>query len=447
MFSEYKQSVGVSILPSFPFGLIRICAFCLALSLVGNPALAATKKFGPFSFEESDPSVITLAGEIDLYSALNFRRALHASQKARLLVLDSVGGAVQMALLIADDVHERRLSTFIPKGKGCYSACAFIFMAGVERHVDGELGVHQISSESNDLVNAQLSISDIIDMLARFDTPAEVMTTMFKTPPSQMHVFSSEEIGRYKLNRKGAAAASNEPFSTTPAAGLEGAPPSTANSTAVPTPEPNSQQVAATNPSPIDPGQSDKLSAIEEFARKPTRIAVYTGLDLFGDDLASKRTVDVVECASTCLQMNGACKAFTFNANPKIVRGPNCFLKANEGRADGNSVAISGKFLASADPDPTPFSMGTIDPKKALFEDVDLPGGDLGVRASIANATPLQCRLACIDNDRCVAFTYIKKKRECWMKGAVGTPLFKSGMISGVKSFQTFAPAKVIGLD
>jgi len=127
----------------FPFGLIRIWAFCLAFSLVGNPALAATKKFGPFSFEESDPSVITLAGEIDLYSALNFRRALHASQKARLLVLDSVGGAVQMALLIADDVNERRLSTFIPKGKGCYSACAFIFMAGVERQVDGELGVHR----------------------------------------------------------------------------------------------------------------------------------------------------------------------------------------------------------------------------------------------------------------------------------------------------------------
>ncbi len=407
--------------------------------------MAGTKKFGPFSFEESDPSVITLTGEIDLYSALNFRRALHASQKARLLVLDSVGGAVQMALLIADDVHARRLSTFIPKGKGCYSACAFIFMAGVERQVDGELGVHQISSESNDLVNAQLSISDIIDMLTRFDTPAEVMTTMFKTPPSQMHVFSNEEIGRYKLNRKGAT--SNEPMPTNPTASLEGTPPSKENSTAVTIPEPSSQQVAASNTSPVAPGQSDSLSAIEEFARKPTRIAVYTGLDLFGDDLASKRTVDVAECAASCLEMNGSCKAFTFNANPKIVRGPNCFLKSNEGRADGNSVAISGKFLASADPDPTPFSMGIIDPKKALFEDVDLPGGDLGVRASIANATPLQCRLACIDNDRCVAFTYIKKKRECWMKGAVGTPVFKSGMISGVKTFQTFAPAKVLGLD
>ncbi|WP_234844259.1 PAN domain-containing protein [Sinorhizobium medicae] len=447
MFFEYERTWEYQVLPSFPFGLSRILAFCLAISLLSNVAFAATKKFGPFSFEESDPSVITLTGEIDLYSALNFRRALHASQKARLLVLDSVGGAVQMALLIADDVHERGLSTFIPKGKGCYSACAFIFMAGAERQVDGELGVHQISSETNDLVSAQLSISDIIDMLARFDTPAEVMTTMFKTPPSQMHVFSSEEIDRYKLNRKAALTASNGPIPTMATVTLEGAPSSTTNSTGAPASDPNSEKVASSSPSLIDPAQSEKMSAIEEFARKPTRIAIYTGLDLFGDDLTSKRTADVAECATSCLEMNGSCKAFTFNANPKIVRGPNCFLKANEGRADGNSVAISGKFLASADPDPTSFSMGTIDPKKALFEDVDLPGADLGVRASISNATPLQCRLACIDNDRCVAFTYIKKKRECWLKGAVGTPLFKSGMISGVKSFQTFAPAKVIGLD
>ncbi|NRP21719.1 hypothetical protein LPJGGPFB_04978 [Ensifer adhaerens] len=434
-------------MPSFPSGLIRILAFCLAISFGYHPALAGTKKFGPFSFEESDPSVITLTGEIDLYSALNFRRALHASQEARLLVLDSVGGAVQMALLIADDVHERRVSTIIPKGKGCYSACAFIFLAGVERQVDGELGVHQISNESNDLVSAQLSISDIIDMLARFDTPAEVMTTMFKTPPSQMHVFSNEEIGRFKLNRKAPASTAIESIPSAPTVSQEGTPPLTANSTAGGAGEPSNQQVAAANPTPIDLGQSEKLSAIEEFARKPTRIAVYTGLDLFGDDLGSKRAIDVAECARSCLKMNGACKAFTFNANPKIVRGPNCFLKAKEGRADGNSVAISGKILASADPDPTSFSMGTIDPKKALFEDVDLPGGDLGVRASIANASPLQCRLACIDNDRCVAFTYIKKKRECWMKGAVGTPLLKSGMISGVKTFETFAPARIVGLN
>ncbi|WP_246454125.1 hypothetical protein [Rhizobium soli] len=31
--------------------------------------------------------------------------------------------------------------------------------------------------------------------------------------------------------------------------------------------------------------------------------------------------------------------------------------------------------------------------------------------------------MACIDEKSCVAFTYIKPKKECWLKGAIGTPM------------------------
>ena len=84
-------------------------------------------------------------------------------------------------------------------------------------------------------------------------------------------------------------------------------------------------------------------------------MALYTGLDLFGDDIQAERTIDAAECAKTCLSMNGVCKAFTFNTSSKITKGPNCFLKSKEGRADGNSVAISGRFLSSVEPDPQNF--------------------------------------------------------------------------------------------
>ncbi|MBS3651943.1 hypothetical protein KEU06_25385 [Pseudaminobacter sp. 19-2017] len=109
---------------------------------------------------------------------------------------------MQIALLIADDVHQRKLATYIPQKGTCYSACAYIFLAGVERQAEGELGVHQISSESADLVSAQLSISDIIDLLNRFDAPVEVLTAMFKTPPNEMHVFTPDEVARYRINRQ-----------------------------------------------------------------------------------------------------------------------------------------------------------------------------------------------------------------------------------------------------
>lgn len=135
-------------------------------------------------------------------------------------------------------------------------------------------------------------------------------------------------------------------------------------------------------------------------------MALYTGLDLFGDDIRAERMFDAAECAKTCLSMDGACKAFTFNTNSKVTQGPNCFLKSKEGRADGNAVAISGKFLSSVEPDPRDFTISTIDPTASLFKDVDLPGGDLSTRPAQIGGTAQQCRLTCIDEGRCFAFTY-----------------------------------------
>lgn len=424
-------------LSSLSYCVSRLLPVILSLAVQLGSAHAAVTSFGPFSVDDAHSDIISLNGEIDAGAALNFRRAAEAAPNAKLVVLNSPGGVVQIALLIADDVHERKLATYIPNKAGCYSACAFIFLAGVERQVDGELGVHQISSDSTDLVSAQLSISDIIDVLNRFNTPVEVLTVMFKTPPKDMHIFTPDEVARYGLNRKQddhIPVASNEAI---PSAGSAEPPSAAAGPAAAPAP----------NPDTVDSPSLSKLSSIEEFTRRPTRMVVFTGLDLYGDDISSQRTDDAATCAKACLSMGGQCKAFTFNLDPRAVRGPNCFLKASQGRADGNSAAISGKFLSGLDPDPNTFSMGVIDPKTALFEDVDLPGGDLSRRPYGRNVTASQCRLACVANDRCVGFTYMKRKSQCWLKGAVGAPRYGEGMISGLKKMSTFAPASIISLD
>lgn len=410
-------------------------AFVFAAS--SGSASGAEKTFGPFTVDDAKPDVIVMDGDIDVGSALNFRRALHAAPGAKLVILNSPGGTVQMALLMADDINERKLATYIPKDRACLSACAYMFLAGVERKVDGRLGVHQISSDTSDLVGAQLTISDIIDLLNRFDTPVDVLSVMFKTPPNDMHVFTAEEIERYKLNRtddgsKPSAVASAPTASDTTLTSPDAA--TTSGPAAQP---PGSQQ----------PQTQAKLSPIEEFTKRPNRIAIYTGMDLFGDDISSIRVNDAAECAQSCLVMNGECKAFTFNTNPKITKGPNCFLKSSAGRADGNSVAFSGRFLSGADSDPPTFTLGMIDPQSALFHDVDFRGGDLSARPHRTARTPLDCRLTCVDDTRCMAFTYNYSKKQCWLKGSIGTPMPGRGMVSGVKKFQTFAPAKIITLN
>ncbi|WP_374834585.1 PAN domain-containing protein [Paenochrobactrum pullorum] len=422
--------------------ICSIAALFGAVCIVASGAASAGEtSFGPFTVAASRPDVINMNGMITPSAALDFRRALRAAPDAKLITLNSDGGSVQAGLLIADDINQRALATYIPKASKCYSACSYIFLAGKERKADGELGVHQISSDSRDLVGAQLAISDIIEVLSRFDTPAEVMQIMFKTPPDDMHVFSQQEIQQYKLNRSGDDQIKNgRPIESTVSANQE-------NVTETGIPDSGIQTLSNDQASNVETESLAKLSPLEEFTKRPNRIAVYTGLDLFGEDISSVRVVDAAACAKNCLEMNGQCKAFTFNTNPRLKKGPNCFLKSNEGRADGNSVAFSGRFLSGSESDPEPFSMGMIDPAKALFDDVDLPGGDLSRRPHASAKTPLACRLACIDNNRCVAFTYVKPKKECWLKGAVGTPMFGKGLVTGVKRYETFTPAKVITLN
>jgi hypothetical protein len=162
---------------------------------------AAPQGFGPFKYDNAVPTIIILDGEIDERSALNFRQVLRTAKQAKTLILKSPGGLVSEALLIADDVQQRDLATLIPPDAQCFSACAFIFLAGADRTAMGALGVHQISSDLPDLERAQLAISDIIDALDRFGAPAGVLTTMFRTSADQMHVFSQEEIVLYGINR------------------------------------------------------------------------------------------------------------------------------------------------------------------------------------------------------------------------------------------------------
>lgn len=414
---------------------LAIVTIALLSVISGGRASAGEKTFGPFIVDDANKGVIALNGDIDVNSALSFRRALQAAPDAKLVTLNSRGGNVQMGLLIADDIHQRKLATYIPKGSKCYSACSFVFLAGDERKVDGELGLHQISSDAPDLVGAQLAISDIIEVLNRFGTPMDVMHVMFKTPPDDMHVFTSDEIQRYRLNRSG-----DKPSGTATVVEVP-APSDTQTQPSIP---PSS---TAEIPMTSDLQTGSRLSPLEEFTKRPNRIAIYTGLDLFGDDISSLRVDDAATCAKSCLVMDGQCKAFTFNANPKIKKGPNCFLKSSTGRADGNSVAFSGRFLSAAEEDPSSMTLGTIDPQSALYDDIDLPGGDLSRRPERSARTPLDCRLVCIDEARCVAFTYIKPKKECWLKGTIGTPILGKGMVSGLKRVETFTPTKIIDLD
>lgn len=179
------------------------CIAAIFAAVFARSAIAEIDdRYRPFLFDRDYPETITLSGNIDARSPLNFSRAVSQLGSPTHLILSSDGGSVHAALAIAREVNRLGLTTVIPEGSGCYSACAFIFLAGHERHIEGELGVHQISSATPDLEAGQIAISDIIDVLSEFGVSNELLVDMLRTPSGSIHVLSDAEIARYRLEGK-----------------------------------------------------------------------------------------------------------------------------------------------------------------------------------------------------------------------------------------------------
>jgi hypothetical protein len=161
----------------------------------------ALRQFGSFTLPDSQPFAIKLNDEIGNSTARDFEKALAARPDATVLILNSPGGYVDTALVIANEVHRRGLITVVPRGSGCYSACAYIYFAGERRQVDGELGVHQIYTEVADLVYAQTTLSDILDALDAYGVQQAIVSHMLRTPPADMYVFTKTEIINWDINQ------------------------------------------------------------------------------------------------------------------------------------------------------------------------------------------------------------------------------------------------------
>lgn len=156
--------------------------------------------FGNFVTFDDVPGLLAMIGDIGPKTPLDMRRALHSMEGPVMLALASDGGNVASALMVAYEVQELGLSTYVMPETGCYSACSFIFFAGKERLAEGELGVHQVWGEGADASTAQTVVSDILEAFSEFGVRQEVTSAMLRTPPENMYVFSQRELSEWNIN-------------------------------------------------------------------------------------------------------------------------------------------------------------------------------------------------------------------------------------------------------
>ena len=156
-----------------------------------------------FFYTDEIEGVLFLDGEITNEMYGEFRRAL-VENNIHTLVLNSPGGNLYEGLQMAGTIFDRQLTTYIPDGADCASACSIMYLAGKKRYSRGQLGVHQSAysddvSKQKDVVGkidyeSQITTADIIQHLEEFGTPGFVYVKMLRTPPEDMYFFDEDEL-------------------------------------------------------------------------------------------------------------------------------------------------------------------------------------------------------------------------------------------------------------
>ena len=119
------------------------------------------------------------------------------------VILDSPGGSVSDALEIGRVIRILEVTTQIPSGNVCLSACPYVFVGGLQRSVDpdGRLGVHQHSFGESTILPAFLATQDIqsgqAEVLAHLDDMGidlRIMGPALATPANEIYILTQDEL-------------------------------------------------------------------------------------------------------------------------------------------------------------------------------------------------------------------------------------------------------------
>ena len=136
--------------------------------------------------------VLVMSGMIGRGSHREFRRAVSRS-KAEVVVLEGPGGILGEALLIAEEVRRRGLTTVVAANNRCASACAIVFLAGRTKHMGrgAAVGLHAASFE-NGVADPQAT-SIMAGYLRQLGVPANTLRRMASTAPQDIRWLTNGE--------------------------------------------------------------------------------------------------------------------------------------------------------------------------------------------------------------------------------------------------------------
>jgi hypothetical protein len=144
------------------------------------------------------------------------RRALHREVDFHVDV-DSPGGEIFATLEIGRLMRAEGASIAVGQGASCLSACVFLLMGAIERHISGgaRVGIHRPSLQTPQVGGqGQGRADEIVEALAeqlvlyaqQMHVPRTIIDALMAVPPDRVKLLSAAELATYGINARDAVA-------------------------------------------------------------------------------------------------------------------------------------------------------------------------------------------------------------------------------------------------
>jgi hypothetical protein len=111
------------------------------------------------------------------------------------VAFSSDGGSLLAGLRIGEAIRRKRFSTIVPDGRRCASACALVWLGGVERFIgtDGRIRFHAASDSASDRESG-VTNTVVGTYLAKVGLPYEAVTYITQVAPNEMMWLNMSDV-------------------------------------------------------------------------------------------------------------------------------------------------------------------------------------------------------------------------------------------------------------
>lgn len=150
---------------------------------------------------EEHVNMYTINGLITPETLTNIEDAL-TKQDIDVIELISGGGDLYTAINIGFLIHNKGLTTYVPKGYGCASACGYIFLGGKYKILRGSIGMHEFSTDGKgyssmtpiEKLNNTYVMLTVANYLGIVGVSQDFLVDSIKTPNDDMTWVSSIDV-------------------------------------------------------------------------------------------------------------------------------------------------------------------------------------------------------------------------------------------------------------